>query len=76
MTDFREDGAAALEWTARYLERVDELPVLSQVKPGELAAQLPAAAPEQPESFADVLRDLDELLVPALTHWQSPRFFS
>ena len=76
MTDFRSDGAAALEWTARYLERVDELPVLSQVKPGELAAQLPAAAPEQPESFGDVLRDLDQLLLPALTNWQSPRFFS
>jgi aromatic-L-amino-acid decarboxylase len=76
VTDFREDGAAALEWTARYLERVGELPVLAQVKPGDLSRQLPPAAPEQPESFADVLRDLDELLVPALTNWQSPRFFS
>jgi aromatic-L-amino-acid decarboxylase len=74
--DFRADGAAALEWAARYLERVPELPVLAQVRPGELAAQLPAAAPEQPEQFADVLRDLDELLLPALTNWQSPRFFS
>ncbi len=74
--DFREDGAAALEWAARYLERVDELPVLAQVKPGEFAAKLPASAPEQPETFADVLRDLDELIVPALTNWQSPRFFS
>jgi aromatic-L-amino-acid decarboxylase len=74
--DFREDGAAALEWAARYLERVDELPVLAQVKPGELAARLPASAPEQPETFADVLSDLDELIVPALTNWQSPRFFS
>ena len=76
MTDLRQDGAAALEWAARYLERVGELPVLAQVKPGELSAQLPEAAPEEPESFADVLRDLDELLVPALTNWQSPRFFS
>jgi aromatic-L-amino-acid decarboxylase len=74
--DFREDGAAALEWTARYLERVGELPVRAQVKPGELSAQLPAAAPEHPESFAHVLHDLDELLLPALTNWQSPRFFS
>jgi aromatic-L-amino-acid decarboxylase len=74
--DFREDGAAALEWAAEYLERVGELPVLAQVRPGELSAQLPEAAPEQPESFADVLRDLDELLLPALTNWQSPRFFS
>jgi len=76
VSDFREDGAAALEWTARYLERVGELPVLAQVKPGELSAQLPAAAPEQPESFAAVLRDLDEVLLPAFTNWQSPRFFS
>jgi len=76
VTDFREDGAAALEWTARYLERVGELPVLAQVNPGELLAQLPPAAPEQPELFAAVLRDLDDLLLPALTNWQSPRFFS
>ncbi|MGH2977060.1 MAG: pyridoxal phosphate-dependent decarboxylase family protein [Gaiellaceae bacterium] len=74
--DFREDGAAALEWAARYLERVPELPVLAQVQPGELSAKLPAAAPEEPEPFSDVLRDLDELLLPALTNWQSPRFFS
>ncbi|MBV8258000.1 MAG: aspartate aminotransferase family protein, partial [Actinobacteria bacterium] len=74
--DFREDGAAALEWAARYLERVDELPVLAQVTPGELSARLPASAPEQAEPFADILRDLDELIVPALTNWQSPRFFA
>jgi aromatic-L-amino-acid decarboxylase len=74
--DFREDGAAALEWAARYLERVPELPVLAQVEPGELAAKLPESAPEQAEPFAAVLGDLDELLLPALTNWQSPRFFS
>ncbi len=76
MSDFREDGAEAVEWVASYLERVGELPVLAQVKPGELSAQLPAVAPEQPEPFSAVLRDLDELLLPAITHWQSPRFFS
>jgi aromatic-L-amino-acid decarboxylase len=74
--DLREDGAAALEWAARYLERLPELPVLARVQPGELSTKLPSAAPEQPESFADVLRDLDELLLPAFTNWQSPRFFS
>jgi aromatic-L-amino-acid decarboxylase len=74
--DFREDGAAALEWAASYLERVPELPVLAQVRPGELSAKLPESAPEQAQPFSDVLRDLDELLLPALTNWQSPRFFS
>ena len=76
MTDFREDGHAAIEWAARYLERVGDLPVLAQVQPGELSAKLPLSAPEQPEPFANVLRDLDELIVPALTNWQHPRFFA
>jgi aromatic-L-amino-acid decarboxylase len=73
---FRDDGRAAVEWAARYLERVDALPVLAQVAPGELSAQLPASPPEQGEPFANVLRDLDELIVPALTNWQHPRFFA
>jgi aromatic-L-amino-acid decarboxylase len=72
----RGDGPAALEWAARYLERVGELPVLAQVTPGELRARLPASPPERGEPFADVLRDLDEVLLPAITHWQSPRFFA
>ena len=73
---FREDGQAALDWAARYLEHVNELPVLARVAPGELTAQLPASPPEQGEPFANVLRDLDELIVPALTNWQHPRFFA
>ena len=73
---FRDDGQAALEWAARYLERVDELPVLARGAPGELSARLPAVPPETAEPFADVLRDLDELIVPALTNWQHPRFFA
>jgi aromatic-L-amino-acid/L-tryptophan decarboxylase len=73
---FRDDGAAALEWAARYLERVGDYPVLAQVKPGEIRSRLPASPPEQGEPFADVLRDLDEVLLPGITHWQSPRFFA
>ena len=73
---FRNDGAAALEWVAHYLERVDELPVLAQVAPGDVRRSLPASPPERPEPFADVLRDLDEVLLPGITHWQHPRFFA
>jgi len=74
--DFREDGAAALEWAASYLERVGELPVLAQVKPGEIRAALPQSPPDEPESFDAILRDLDEVLVPGMTHWQHPRNFA
>jgi aromatic-L-amino-acid decarboxylase len=73
---FREDGAAALEWAARYLERVGDFPVLAQVEPGDIRSRLPARPPERGEPFADVLRDLDEILLPGITHWQSPRFFA
>jgi aromatic-L-amino-acid decarboxylase len=73
---FRDDGAAALEWAARYLERVGDFPVLAQVEPGDIRSRLPAAPPEHGEPFADVLRDLDEILLPGITHWQSPRFFA
>ena len=76
MSTFREDGAAALDWVARYLEEVREYPVLSQVEPGAIRAALPAAPPEQAEPFAAVLRDLDEILLPGITHWQSPRYFA
>ncbi len=73
---FRDDGAAAVDWVASYLERVGELPVLARVAPGEVRSRLPAAAPDRGEPFADVLRDLDEILLPGITHWQSPRFFA
>ena len=72
----RDHGPAALEWAASYLERVGSLPVLAQIEPGELTSKLPAAAPEQGESFDAVLRDLDEILMPGITHWQHPRYFA
>src|SRR6188472_199473 len=70
------DGLATLEWIERYLERVRELPVLAQVEPGEIRASLPSLPPEHGEPFASVLRDLDDVLLPGVTHWQSPRFFA
>jgi aromatic-L-amino-acid/L-tryptophan decarboxylase len=73
---FREDGAAALEWAASYLERVGELPVAPVVRPGEVRARLPEHAPDDGEPFADVLRDLDEVLLPGIVHWNHPRFFA
>jgi aromatic-L-amino-acid decarboxylase len=72
----RSHGPAAIEWAASYLERVGTLPVLARVRPGEIAAALPDSCPEQPESFEAVLRDLEEVLLPGITHWQHPRYFA
>ena len=76
LIDLRADGHAAVDWAADYLERVAELPVLARVKPGEIRAALPAGPPDEPEPFADVLRDLDEIILPGVTHWQHPRYFA
>jgi aromatic-L-amino-acid/L-tryptophan decarboxylase len=61
---------------ASYLERLRDFPVLAQVEPGELRASLPPSPLESAEPFSAILRDLDEVLLPAVTHWQSPRFFA
>jgi aromatic-L-amino-acid decarboxylase len=73
---FRDDGAAALEWVATYLEGLRERRVLASVEPGQIRAALPSSPPEEPEPFAALLHDLDEVLASGLTHWQSPRFFA
>src|SRR5215210_6647766 len=74
--EFREQGHRVIDWIADYWESVDDLPVLAQVKPGEVAAALPSTAPEEPDALDAVLADLDAHLVPGLTHWQHARFFA
>ncbi len=73
---FREDLDLAADWADAYLARVSELPVAADVEPGAVRALLPAVPPEQGEPFAALLRDLDEVILPGLTHWNHPRFFA
>ncbi|HET7648699.1 MAG TPA: pyridoxal-dependent decarboxylase [Gaiellaceae bacterium] len=73
---FRDDLDRAADWADAYLQRVGELPVAARVQPGEVRARLPEAPPERGEPFEAMLRDLDELIVPGLTHWNHPRFFA
>jgi len=74
--EFRRLGYRMIDWIAAYQERVAQLPVLSRVEPGSIRARLPLAAPEQGESLDAVFRDLEEILLPGITHWQSPNFFA
>jgi aromatic-L-amino-acid/L-tryptophan decarboxylase len=73
---FRQDLNLAADWVDDYLRRVGELPVAAQIAPGEIRARLPESAPEQGESFEAMLRDLDEVILPGITHWNHPRFFA
>jgi aromatic-L-amino-acid/L-tryptophan decarboxylase len=73
---FRDDLDLASDWAQGYLERVGDLRVVPEVRPGDVRSALPEAPPEHGEPFAAMLRDLDELIVPALTQWNHPRFFA
>jgi aromatic-L-amino-acid decarboxylase len=74
--EFRRRGHEVVEWVASYMERVGELPIAPAVKPGEIRAKLPPQAPEEPEPFEALMRDLDEIVLPGVMHWQSPGWFS
>jgi aromatic-L-amino-acid decarboxylase len=74
--EFRRHASALADWLADYTERVETLPVRSPLPPGHLRARLPSAPPEQGESFDAMLRDVEELILPGVTHWQSPNFFA
>jgi aromatic-L-amino-acid/L-tryptophan decarboxylase len=73
--EFRRWGHRLIDWIAEYQEHVERYPVLSQVTPGEIRSRLPAAAPVKGEPFDAILRDVDEIILPGITHWQSPNFF-
>ena len=74
--EFRRAGHALIDWIADYRQRVESLPVLSQVKPGEIRAALPDQPPLQGEPFATMLADLERIILPGITHWQSPNFYA
>ena len=74
--EFRRVGHELIDWVADYFENIEQLPVLAQIEPGELKAQLPTSPPEHGESMDGIIADLDKLIVPALTHWCHPSFYA
>jgi aromatic-L-amino-acid decarboxylase len=72
--EFRAIGHQLIDWIADYRAGVATLPVMSPAAPGEVRAQLPTTPPEQPEPFDAIVRDLDAIIVPGLSHWQHPSF--
>jgi len=74
--DFRRHGHEVVDWIADYHSKIESFPVLSRAKPGEVRASLPPHPPAQGEPFAALLADVDRLILPGITHWQSPNFFA
>ena len=71
--EFRRHGHAFVDWMADYLAGVEDYPVMSQVKPGEISAQLAPSAPEEGEPMERIFADFQAQIMPGITHWQHPR---
>ncbi len=73
--EFRKAGHELIDWIADYRGRIAEFPVMSRSAPGEIKLQLPREPPREPQPFEAILRDLENIVLPGLSHWQSPKFF-
>jgi aromatic-L-amino-acid decarboxylase len=74
--EFRRHGHELIDWIAEYLEHAEDYPVVSRVQPGEVRSRLAPSPPHEGEPFEALMRDLDEAIMPGITHWQSPNFFA
>ena len=74
--EFRKHAHELVEWMAGYMENVENFPVKSSVKPGEIFNKIPDKPPLHPESFDSLMRDFNEIIMPGITHWQNPNFFA
>ena len=74
--EFREHGHAMIDWIADYVDDAGSRPVFPDIKPGDIRRQLAEHPPGAPQPFADVIADLEEVIVPGLTQWQHPDFFA
>jgi aromatic-L-amino-acid/L-tryptophan decarboxylase len=73
--EFRRAGHQLIDWIADYRAHISDLPVMSRAEPGSVKAQIPAQAPAQGESFEAIMTDVEQIVLPGLSHFQSPRFF-
>jgi aromatic-L-amino-acid decarboxylase len=74
--EFRRHGHAVVDWISDYYARVESFPVVSRVEPGQVRASLPSDPPTKGEPFDMILRDVEKLILPGVTHWQSPNFYA
>ncbi len=74
--EFREQGHALIDWIADYRESMANLPVMSRVQPGDIAAMLPSDPPQQAEGLTSIVSDLDRIVLPGITHWNHPGWFA
>ena len=74
--DFRQSGYRLIDWIATFFENVDGYPVLPAIQPGDIRKMVPESAPESGEPMADILEDVDRVVMPGMTHWNHPSYFA
>ena len=74
--DFRTYGYKLVDWIADYLENIEKFPVTPQIKPGDIKKMLPASPPLSSQPMGEILKDIDNIIVPGLTHWNHPDFMA
>ena len=74
--EFRQYGHSFVDWMADFFKEVDRLPVKSQVRPGEIYRQIPESPPAESETIDQIMQDFQQIILPGMTHWQSPNFFA
>ena len=71
--EFRQFGTAMIHYVADYLDNIRESPVLPQVSPGYLSQLVPSRAPEKAEDWREIMKDLETVIMPGVTHWHHPQ---
>jgi aromatic-L-amino-acid decarboxylase len=74
--EFRLHAHELVEWMADYMGKIENFPVKSSVVPGEIFSKIPDSPPVHSESFGSLLSDIDDIIMPGITHWQNPNFFA
>lgn len=76
ISEFKKNAHMLVEWIAEYFENIEKYPVKSKSSPGDIISKLPAKAPERGEKFEKIFADFEKIILPGITHWQSPSFFA
>ncbi|PNI43734.1 DDC isoform 2 [Pan troglodytes] len=75
-SEFRRRGKEMVDYVANYMEGIEGRQVYPDVEPGYLRPLIPAAAPQEPDTFEDIINDVEKIIMPGVTHWHSPYFFA
>ncbi|MBT3634764.1 MAG: aminotransferase class I/II-fold pyridoxal phosphate-dependent enzyme [Candidatus Marinimicrobia bacterium] len=74
--EFKKYGYEIIDWIADYRSNISDYPVMSTIQPGTVRERLPDSPPENPDPFESVINDLDNIILPGISHWNHPNNFA